>query len=57
MIHRRLHAARVEALVREIRKNPKKHPLRKKLLKTELLPDQLDRIAFAVGGRAGHPRR
>ncbi|MDZ4850173.1 MAG: DEAD/DEAH box helicase [Pirellulaceae bacterium] len=37
----------------EIRKNPKKHPLRKELLKVELLPYQLDGIAFAVGnGRA-----
>ena len=32
---------------------PARHPLRKELLKTELLPYQLDGIAFAVGvGRA-----
>ena len=44
---------RIETKVAEIRKNPNKHPLRKKLLKTELLPYQLDGIAFAVGaGRA-----
>lgn len=37
----------------EIRKDPKNHPLRKSLLKAELLPYQLDGIAFAVGaGRA-----
>lgn len=39
--------------VAEIRRNPKAHPLRRELLKTELLPYQLDGIAFAVGtGRA-----
>jgi SNF2 family DNA or RNA helicase len=39
--------------VAEIRKNPKNHPMRKTILKTELLPYQLDGIAFAVGvGRA-----
>ena len=37
----------------EIRQDPAKHPLRKGLLKAELLPYQLDGIAFAVGaGRA-----
>lgn len=37
----------------EIRKNPAKHPLRKGLLSVELLPYQLDGIAFVVGrGRA-----
>lgn len=37
----------------EIRQQPDKHPLRKQLLKAELLPYQLDGIAFAVGaGRA-----
>ena len=35
------------------RRDPARHPLRKELLKTELLPYQLDGIAFAVGaGRA-----
>lgn len=52
-IQNRLHRERVEKLVREIRKAPARHPLRKKLLRTELLPYQLDGIAFAVGaGRA-----
>jgi superfamily II DNA or RNA helicase len=37
----------------EIRRDPESHPLRTSLLKTELLPYQLDGIAFAVSaGRA-----
>jgi len=52
-INRRLFQAHIESTVAQIRKNPKKHPLRKSLLKAELLPYQLDGIAFAVGaGRA-----
>jgi ERCC4-related helicase len=52
-IQRRLFQERIEATVAGIRKNPEKHPLRKQLLKAELLPYQLDGIAFAVGaGRA-----
>lgn len=48
-----LYRKRITGLVDEIRKNPADHPLRKSLLKTELLPYQLDGIAFAVGaGRA-----
>ena len=48
-----LYRERVENKIKEIRKNPKNHSLRKTLLKTELLPYQLDGIAFAVGaGRA-----
>jgi len=48
-----LHQERMNKLAEEIRKNPARHPLRKKLLKAELLPYQLDGIAFAVGaGRA-----
>lgn len=44
---------RIAGLVTEIRRDPEGHPLRKSLLKTELLPYQLDGIAFAVGaGRA-----
>jgi hypothetical protein len=40
-------------LAEEIRKDPAGHPLRKSLLKTELLPYQLDGIAFVIGaGRA-----
>ena len=52
-INHRLFQQRLASVVSEIRQNPKKHPLRKTLLKTELLPYQLDGIAFAVGaGRA-----
>jgi len=48
-----LHQERVNDLVKQIRKNPANHPLRKTLLKAELLPYQLDGIAFVVGaGRA-----
>ena len=48
-----LHQERIARLVAQIRKNPTTHPLRKTLLKTELLPYQLDGIAFAIGaGRA-----
>jgi fatty-acyl-CoA synthase len=44
---------RIAKTVAEIRRDPASHPLRKTLLKTELLPYQLDGIAFAVGaGRA-----
>ena len=48
-IQQRLFQERIEAKVAEIRKQPKNHPLRKELLKTELLPYQLDGIAFAAG--------
>jgi superfamily II DNA or RNA helicase len=52
-INRRLFQKRMETKVAEIRKNPKQHPLRKELLKTELLPYQLEGIAFCAGaGRA-----
>lgn len=52
-IQRKLLLERIELRAREIRKNPKRHPLRKELLKSELLPYQLDGIAFAAGvGRA-----
>lgn len=52
-IHRQLFQDRVQATVAQIRKNPRRHPLRKELLTVELLPYQLDGIAFAVGaGRA-----
>ena len=52
-IQRRLWQANIEAQVADIRKKPAKHALRKQLLNTELLPYQLDGIAFAVGaGRA-----
>jgi len=52
-INRALYLERIRDKVIEIRKDPKSHPLRKTLLKAELLPYQLDGIAFAVGaGRA-----
>jgi len=48
-----LHQERMNKLAEEIRKSPARHPLRKTLLKAELLPYQLDGIAFAVNaGRA-----
>ena len=52
-IQQQLHRQRIQNLVQEIRKDPKKHPLRTTLLKAELLPYQMDGIAFAAGaGRA-----
>jgi len=52
-INRRLFQDRMADEVAGIRKDPVNHPLRKTLLKTELLPYQLDGIAFAAGaGRA-----
>ncbi|MFH0998408.1 MAG: DEAD/DEAH box helicase [Pseudomonadota bacterium] len=52
-INRRLFQDRMIDEVAGIRKDPANHPLRKTLLKTELLPYQLDGIAFAAGaGRA-----
>ncbi len=52
-IQQRLFQDRIQSLVKDIRRDPGRHPLRKQLLKTKLLPYQLDGIAFAVGaGRA-----
>ena len=52
-ISRRLFHERISDRMDEIRKAPAKHPLRRELLKTPLLPYQLDGIAFAVkSGRA-----
>lgn len=52
-IQRALMQRRLSQRCNEIRKNPKSHPLRQKLLSVELLPYQLDGIAFAAGaGRA-----
>lgn len=52
-MNRRLLQDRMAAQMGKIRRNPAAHPLRTELLKTELLPYQLDGIAFAVGaGRA-----
>ena len=52
-ISQRLFQDRIASSVAEIRRNPGKHPLRKELLKVDLLPYQMDGVAFAVGaGRA-----
>ncbi len=52
-IDQRLFQNRMEQLVTKIRRDPAGHPLRTTLLKTELLPYQMDGIAFAAGvGRA-----
>src|SRR5439155_25712447 len=52
-IQRRLLLDRIARRVAEIRRQPESHPLRRDLLKAELLPYQLDGIAFAAGaGRA-----
>lgn len=52
-IDQRLQQNRLERLATEIRNDPESHPLRKSLLKYELLPYQMDGIAFVVGaGRA-----
>ena len=52
-ISQKLFQQRMTKAVVEIRKDPNKHPLRKTLLNAELLPYQLDGIAFAAGtGRA-----
>jgi len=53
LIDQRLEQERLKKLAADIRANPAQHPLRKKLLKVELLPYQMDGIAFVVGaGRA-----
>ncbi|MFO8047822.1 MAG: DEAD/DEAH box helicase, partial [Desulfosudaceae bacterium] len=52
-INKQLYQERVKHKVEAIRSDPENHPLRKTLLDRELLPYQLDGIAFAVGaGRA-----
>ncbi|MEA1868461.1 MAG: DEAD/DEAH box helicase [Thermodesulfobacteriota bacterium] len=52
-MNKRLYLERIKNKVNEIRKDPENHPLRKTLLNVDLLPYQLDGIAFAVGaGRA-----
>ena len=52
-MNKRLYLERIKNKVNEIHKDPENHPLRKTLLNVELLPYQLDGIAFAVGaGRA-----
>ena len=53
LIDQRLQQVRLEKLSKQIRKDPAHHALRTSLLKAELLPYQMDGIAFAVGaGRA-----
>ena len=53
LVQERLLRERLRKLVAEVRADPAGHPLRSELLKVELLPYQLDGIAFAVGaGRA-----
>ncbi|MFH0946277.1 MAG: DEAD/DEAH box helicase [Planctomycetota bacterium] len=53
LLDRRLFQRQIEDLVDTVRRDPARHPLRTSLLKMELLPYQLDGIAFAVGaGRA-----
>ncbi len=48
-----LYQDRMKRRVAEIRRDPKAHPLRTQLLDAELIPYQLDGIAFAAGaGRA-----
>ena len=52
-IQQQLFRQRMTKLVAQIRKDPASHPLRKDLLKIELLPYQMDGIAFVAGaGRA-----
>ena len=52
-INQQLFLDRIRTRAAEIRKDPASHELRQSLLKTELLPYQLDGIAFAAGaGRA-----
>ncbi len=53
MIQRALVQKHLSQLAKEIRRSPATHPLRKNLLSAELLPYQLDGIAFVAGaGRA-----
>jgi superfamily II DNA or RNA helicase len=53
LIQRRLFEQHMTDRMAEIQKDPAGHPLRKALLKVELLPYQLEGIAFAAGvGRA-----
>ena len=49
LMQQMLFQERMAAKVAEIRSDPAAHPLRKTLLKAELLPYQLDGIAFAAG--------
>ena len=48
-IQQRMEQKRLQAATADIRRDPPRHPLRTTLLKTPLLPYQLDGIAFAAG--------
>lgn len=48
-MQRQLSLEKLKKISRDIRKDPVAHPLRKTLLKAELLPYQMDGIGFAVG--------
>ncbi len=50
-IDQRLLGERIARRVEEIRRDPANHPLRREMLKADLLPYQLDGIAFAFGAR------
>jgi SNF2 family DNA or RNA helicase len=53
LIQRRLFQQHMADRMAEIQKDPARHPLRKQLLKVELLPYQLEGVAFAAAvGRA-----
>jgi len=53
MVNALLQRGKLDATVSAIRRDPRNHPLRKRLLRVELLPYQMEGIAFAVGaGRA-----
>lgn len=53
LLQRSLRQSHLRELSAEIQRRPRRHPLRKTLLDAELLPYQLEGIAFAVGaGRA-----
>ena len=63
LIQRRLFEQHMSERMAEIQKDPARHPLRKQLLKVELLPYQLEGVAFAAGvglrdlGRRHGPRQ
>jgi len=53
LIQLKLHEERIKDLTEDMRGDSANHPLRRELLKTELMPYQLEGIAFCVGaGRA-----
>ena len=51
-IQRRLFQQRIAQQMQQIRRDPARHPLRRTLLQAEMLPYQLDGVAFAVGAGA-----